>query len=810
MTGAQRSPTASACEHCGLMFLAGTSDGGALEFCSRGCQAAHDLIRRAGLSHYYRLVAAQDQTVQPVGDVVLRYQDFDHPEFLSKHVRGLETGAQRCTMVLDGLHCAACVWLLEKLPVLVGGVASARVNWARSTLDVQWEREQTSLARIAQTVAELGYRPHPLPLDAASRAPTDDREILTHIGVAGAAAGNNMILAIALYLGVFSSMSAAITDLLRMASCAVGLVSILGPGRIFMRGAWVAVRTRTPHMDVPIALGLGVGAVAGLWNTLRGTGEIYFDTLSVLVFLLLVGRWLQKHQQRRAAAAVDILSRLTPAVAHKYVRGQRADVPAEVLGVGDEIEVLVGETFPADGRVTSGRTSVDETILTGESRPVSVEQGGNAHAGTVNLGTPVRMKVAAVGRNTRIGRIAEIVENAASERPAMVQWADRMGGYFVVAVVAVAVATLAVWMVLDSSLAVDHTVALLIVSCPCALGLATPLALSAGMSVAARHRILVKEGDVFQRLARPGTVWLDKTGTLTTGRVEVIKWHGAKDVQGMVASLERLATHPVARALVAFLDRHDVVPSDEPVVLLRAAGGGVAGRFGIHTVAVGNEAFVHSTGACVSPSISSDAHRAAAAGYSPVYVALNGETVAWASLGDPLRPGARTAVDRLRGCGWQVGILSGDHPDIVRRLGDQLGLSAHVCHGGLTPEDKVRRIVHTPGHTVMVGDGVNDGAALAAASVGIAAHGSAETSLRAAPVYLATPGIEGVLDLIAGSRGVMATIRRNLGLSLGYNALAVSLAACGVINPLVAAILMPASSLSVVGSSLLVRWRATT
>lgn len=742
------------------------------------------------------------------GDRALRYAELDREAFVERTTTLHPDGERSVTLGLDGIHCAACIWLLERLPRVVPGVVEARVDFRRSTIAVRWRDDEVTLSRIAEGIASLGYRPHPLRTDdRAARRRAADRRRLIAMGVAFAAAGNNMLIAGSLYLGLFSYMDGEIEQLLRWATCLVGLVSLAWPGRTFFVGAYNALRSRTPHMDLPVALGLAVGGLAGVINTLRGTGELYFDTLSVLVFLLLVGRWIQLRQQRHAAAALEVLYRVTPRTAHKLVEGGFAEVPAEVLQPGDVVAVAAGASVPADGTVIAGSSSVDEQVLTGESTPVAVAPGSKVAAGSVNVGARLQINVDAVGEDTRMGKVLALVEQ--QHRPRIVQLADRIGGWFVIVVLSLSTLTFAGWLAVEPSAAVDHAVALLIVACPCALALATPLAIAVALGRAARRKILIKGGDALQRLSTPGSIWLDKTGTLTEGRMAVVAWHGDASVAGAVAALERHSTHPVARALVHWGQaRADGV---EPAVTdVEQRQGGVIGVVEGRTIAVGNAPFVSEhIGAVIDLPTRSTAGELLEQGASPVYVALEGRIVAVAGVGDPLRTDARAAVDELTRRGWTVGILSGDHPDIVAGIGRTLGLPEGRVHGGLHPEDKVRWVAdHGPDAppTVMVGDGVNDSAALAAASVGIATRDGAEASLQAAPVYLGRPGLSGVIELLDASAATMRGIRRNFVVSLAYNAIAVALAATGHISPLVAAILMPISSLSVVALSLSLRF----
>lgn len=792
------------CAHCGLAVPAGSvRSGDEDQFCCAGCRTAWTLIHEHGLGAYYMLQGEGARARASTGDEDIRFGDLDRPAFTERHVV-CDAGRCRTRLAIDGIHCAACVWLLEKLPRVCPGVESARLDWARSTLDLRWDPEVVRLSTIAGAIHGLGYRPHPLPIGAtADPGRAEDRRQLVALAIAAAAAGNNMLIAAALYLGGFSFMEGSIEALLRLASCGVGLVSVLGPGRVFFQGAVAALRTRVAHMDVPIALGLFVGGLGGLVNTLRGAGDIYFDTLSVLVFLLLLGRWIQSRQQRRAARAVELMRRLTPRIAHRVVEGAVVDVPGEALQPGDVVEVRAGETIPGDGELTWGTSAVDASILTGETRASPVGQGAAVAAGTLNVAATIHVRVTSVGSDTRIGRVLELVEASGRDRPRIVALADHMASRFVIAVVALAALTFAVWAVLLPSVAVDRAVTLLIVACPCALALATPLAISVALGRAARREILIKSGDVLQRLVEPGTLWLDKTGTLTQGRMTLARWVGDPNAKLAVAALERHSSHPVAVALASALARPDEPPRGVDGVE-QSQRGGIVGRVEGAAWAVGNEGFVRARGVAVPAWGRRAAEPMVAEGLSPVFVAREGELVAVAAVGDPIRPEAADAIRSLADRGWEIGILSGDHAEIVRGVGASLGLDPRRCHGGLTPEDKVRyvREPHGDGTTVMVGDGVNDSAALAAASVGIATRDGAEASLQAAPVYLGRAGLGGVVELCDLSAHAIRTIRINFGVSLAYNLVCVSLAALGWVTPLLAAVLMPLSSLTVVGVSL--------
>lgn len=812
---ATASRTQVSCTHCQLPVPPGLQRPETEpQFCCHGCETAYQLIHGCGLEAYYSMARNSTDGIWTADTEPedARYLAYDSEKFQQTFATSQgDTG--EITLVIEGIHCAACVWLLEKLPQVIPGVTSARVNWSRRTIQIGWWKPDVALSKVAQTLARLGYPPHPIRQGGEQRAQThENRKQLIRLAVAGAAAGNNMLIAAALYLGMFSDMTPEIEYFLRWASCLVGIVSLVGPGRIFLRGAWFAIKTRTPHMDLPIALGLSVGGLNGVWNTFTGLGEIYFDSLSVLVFVLLLGRYIQYRQQQAAADSIEMLYRLTPKTARRWMNGQWTTVPSDLLEVGDRVQIRAGETFPADGVIQNGQTEVDQAILTGESAPILRKAGDPVSAGTLNSLAAVEMRVDCTGMNTRIGKVLELVESSSRTKPAIVETADRIGAWFVVTVMILAGFTLLYWTFHETESAVDRAVALLIVACPCALALATPLAISVGLNRAAGRHLLIKSGDVFQRLSQPGMMWLDKTGTLTLGQMQMKQWHGSTDLQSAVCALQHHSDHPIARAMVRALSESQTGAREQPPVtnVKQSAQGGIQGQVGRRMIAVGNQNFTH--GFLTDPANGISAHplqrqvdAILARGLTPIYVIVDGAWVALVAVGDSLRPGIATAIDQLHRAGWQVGILSGDHRQVVAQVAAQIGVPSELALGEQLPEDKVQRVQHWSGSgpVVMVGDGVNDSAALAAASVGIAAHHSAETSLQAAPVYLGQPGLKGVLELWKLSCGTMKNIRRNFVVSLAYNAVAVVLAACGWINPLLAALLMPVSSVTVVALSFL-------
>jgi P-type Cu2+ transporter len=789
------------CTHCGLLVPSGlVAPGGERQFCCTGCRTAYEILHEHGLDQYYRFSERREASVAPTGRT---YEEFDHEAFQKLYVHGLPGGLARVDLYLEGVHCASCVWLVERVPLLLPGVARAELEIRRSLARVEWDPTEVPLSHVAWMLDSLGYPPHPfrgVQRDAVRRR--EDRAMLTRIGVAGAIAGNIMLAAFALYAGWGGGMEHQWQVFFRWTSLALVTPALIWPGRVFFSGAWSALRTRTLHMDVPVALGLAVGYAQGAYNTIRDTGPIYFDGLALLIFLLLVGRYLQQRGQRAAADGAELLYSLTPSTARVLDSdGTMRSVPAEALLPGMDLEVRPGETFAADGVITDGRTQLDTSLLTGESRPGSAQVGMEVFAGTVNLSAPVRVRVERAGESSRVATLLQQVEESGRRRAPVVETANRMAAWFVAVVLGLALITFVIWQRRDPAQAVDNAIALLIVTCPCALALSTPLAVSMAIGRAARAGIFIKGGDALETLARPGSLVLDKTGTVTEGTTALLHWTGPAWVPPLVLALEAGSAHPIAAGFRAAWPG-TIAPHADDVT--HTLGGGISGFVDGRRVIVGAPVFVAAaTDAAAEPA-------ALAPDLTPVLVAVDGAVVATAGFGDPIRPDAPAAVAALRARGWDVALLSGDAPAVVAAVAHALALPTSVARGAATPEDKRHAVeqlrARSPKAVVMVGDGVNDAAAIAAASVGIGVHGGAEACLATADVYLTRPGLTPLVELMAGAGRTMAVIRRNLVFSLLYNLFGAGAAMAGMLNPLVAALLMPASSLTVVISS----WQART
>ncbi|MHC5004185.1 MAG: heavy metal translocating P-type ATPase, partial [Planctomycetota bacterium] len=682
----------TACAHCGLPVPPGLLRADREEqFCCAGCEAVWAAIRGCGLERYYAVRERVEAPGQPARVTGRSYDALDDPAFHELYVTSLPDGQATAELYVEGVHCAACMWLIERLPQIVPGVSEVRLDLPRRLARVVWDPQRQRLSTVAAGLDRFGYPAHP----SRGRSSRDlrraeDRRSLVRIGVAGAIAGNVMVIAFALYGGMFHGMETSYYTLFRYSSLALTLLAIAWPGRTFFQGALAALRTHTGHMDLPIALGLAAGTIWSAVNTVRGTGEVYFESLTMLIFLLLVGRWVQQRQQRSSYDAVEQLYALTPSTARRLEDGAVREVPLESVMPDDLVEVRAGDSVPADGSVVEGASRLDLSLLTGESRPVAANAGDLVHAGTVNLSERIVVRVAATGQATRVGRLMRLVEQSAASRAPVVRLADRLAGWFVLVVLALAGATALVWWSIDPARALPNALSLLIVTCPCALGLATPLAIMAGIGQAARRGILVKGGETIEGLGRSGLILFDKTGTLTRGEVALVRWEGPAALGPLVAAAERHSAHPVARAFVAaFPADLDRAGPDLNAQVTEVTGGGITARVDGRELRVGSRPFLETAGVSIDGRWAEIESELVASALSPVFVAEAGALVAVAGFGDPVDDAARDTVAALARSGWSIGLLSGDHPAVAAAVAAQIGIEPQLVWGGVDPERKL-------------------------------------------------------------------------------------------------------------------------
>ena len=729
------------------------------------------------------------------------WQAFSRPEPTGE-------GLWESFVAFEGMHCAACAITLEQLLGRVPGVVQVQVNAASQRGRVVWDERVARPSRWMRALAGSGYRALPVhDIGAGARRQAESRRMLWRLGVAGVCMMQVMMYAVPAYIAEPGAMAPDLEHLLRWAQWVLSLPVVLFSCQPFFSAAWRDLRGGRVGMDLPVAIGMLLTFVVSSLGTFEPGGafghQVYFDSLTMFVFFLLAGRWLESRLRDRSAGALEaLMHRLPDSVERREVDGTWRRVAARRVRVGDVLRVLPGAAFPADGEVVAGRTTVDEALLTGESRPVERGAGEAVIAGSHNLSAPVEVRVRAVGPQTRYAHIVALMEQAAIGKPDLARLADRVAKPFLAAVLLIAALAGAWWWPVDPARALMVAVAVLVVTCPCALSLATPAAMLASAAALARRGILVRRLQAIETLAGVDTVVFDKTGTLTSDAfvlVGVRTRPGVTREQALAraAGLACHSLHPVSRALVAAAPPGAVSRDAAAVQVQEAAGQGVAGDLAVAGAPVRHR--LGSAAFCGVPAAPEDeAHQ------GPVSHLADGQGwLASFHFEEDLRADAAAAVAALRAQGLDCHLLSGDRGATVQRIGRAAGIAAAA--GDCTPDDKLRHLqaLHRQGHrTAMVGDGLNDGPVLAAAHVSFA-FGRAVPLAQARSDFVVLG--ERLLPLAWAhrqSRRTLRVVKENLGWALVYNLAALPLAVLGFMPAWAAGLGMAASSLLVVANAL--------
>ena len=737
----------SRCPHCGTP-VEGPED----VHCCSGCEMAAAIIKGAGLETYYQEREAFPP--RPEGGA----GDWD-----AVPVPTREDGLAEIRLQVDGLRCASCVWVTENVLQRTEGVEEATLSYATGRARVRWDPRKVRLGELAGRISTLGYRPRILGEEG-----TPDTDLLVRLGVAAFAAMNIMMLSAALYTGWLGGMHPRYVALFQWISLALAAPVAIWCAEPFFVAAANGLRHGILHMDLPIALGVSVLFFHGLVVTVSGSGDTYLDSMGMLVTFLLAGRVLESRGRRRASEAATALAAMAPTTARKRVGEGVEVVAAEDLAAGDLMDVASGEELAADGIVMGGKGSVQMALLTGEAEPVEVAAESRVVAGSVLVDGFLTVRVTAVGRETVLQQMADQLRLSA-DRGVKPAFTDRIAPWFTGATLVVAGATFFGWyLAAGIEKAILAFVAVLVVACPCALALARPLAAAAGLGAAARRGLLFRSGDALLELEAVDLVALDKTGTVTAGDLVVVD--AAPEALRIASGLERFSAHPIGRAITrAAVERGIPLPVAEEV--REEAGFGIRGKVGGRTWQI------------------------LSGGMGRVQVRGEGGEEWTIRLGDRVRDDSRAAVEEILATGREVVLVTGDVEDAARRMAEEAGIGEALA--SLTPaakSDWIRERRHEGRTVLFAGDGMNDGAGLAQANVGVAMGTGAASSILVADGVISVPSLRPLLAGFRAAEAALKSIRQNQRRSIGYNIAAVTAAAAGWVNPLVAAVLMPLSS----------------
>ncbi len=789
------------CLHCGNFLNADQS-----QFCCQGCAVVYHSILRLGLTEFYSYRDGKPAPVQfiPGNDT---YTWLDQPLAFREHTKILEDGRVVAEFLLQGIHCTGCVWLIEGLPKLMPGLKSARVNFTTGKLTLEIDPDKIRLSQIAALLDSLGYRILPLHSEREeSLAP--NRTFLLQLGVAAFCSMNVMVLSVSLYQGIISGIESKYAELFRWLSLLLTIPTVTYCALPFYKAAWLGIRFRKMQIELPLSLAIIAGFMISAYNTVNGRESVYFDSVALVVFLLLSGRIIQARALRKARAAARLSWSILPSSANLIEGEAIKDVPIEALKCNDKIIVYAGERIPADGIIACGTSSIDCSVLSGESEAIPAMPDQTVYAGTLNIEAPLTIQISSLGVETRIGRLLNSLDEYGAKRGQISQLIDRASSYFVWAVLALATVTLSIWWQYSPALAIDHTLALLIVSCPCALGLAVPLALGVAISKASQTGILIKGIEAIERISLVTKLCIDKTGTLTEPlprlaekRILINKDKDEEDlVMGIILSLcETTRTHPISQTLRTYLlalgtEKSSLSQSTAVV------GRGVEGTTIDHkAVRLGSINWLTSINP-LPATAKSQINAWTTQGQTVIGLTIDGELAVIMAFENRLKERAKEEVMILKDLGLDLVILSGDSSAVVKNTANALDITE--AYGELSPQEKAQYVLQMPGVKGMVGDGVNDCLAFKVSDIAISLRGGIESNLEISDIYIAKPELHHVVKLFKGARKVMRTIRKTLALSVTYNIVGALAAMLGWINPVVAAFLMPISSLTVVSIAL--------
>jgi Cu2+-exporting ATPase len=776
-----------ACAHCGAPLA--VTDG---RFCCRGCAAAYELVGRLGLDQYYARrtapLAAPSEMPEP------------EPAEIAAYVRREKDGTASLCAMVEGMRCAACLWLIESALSRQDGVVAARVSFSTGRLRLRWRGPAERGAELLALVQRLGYRARPYdPARLAPEASDEETRLLRALAVAGFAAGNIMLLSVAVWAGnAHDDMGSATRDLLHWVSALIALPAIAYAGRPFFASALAALRAGRTNMDVPISVGVILATGMSLVATWHSATDAYFDSAVTLLFFLLIGRYLERRARGRARSTAERLLALAAApVTRLAADGSSVRVAPFALAPGDTILAAAGERIGADGVIFSGRSEIDRSLVDGETLPLPVGPGAPVHAGMTNLAAPLRVRVTATGEGTYLAEIVRLMEAAEHGRTRYVVLADRVARAYAPCVHLLALATFLAWIWLGRGWEASLTaaVAVLIITCPCALGLAIPAVQVVAAGRLMRHGILLKSGTALERLAATDTVVFDKTGTLTLGCLSLVapREIAAQDL-ATAAALAAASRHPLSRAVRALCP-------EAPAAIAVSEHPGA----GLSAIGTSGETRLGSRDFCGVPP------DAAEADGPELWLAAPDRAPVCLRFEDRLRPDARMVVDALHRAGMRVLLLSGDRARAVARCAAAVGIADWAAK--LRPADKVARLAALAAegrHVLMVGDGLNDAPALAAADVSMSPSSAADVSQNAADIVFQGDSLAAVGDALLVARRAQRLVRQNLLFAILYNAVAVPLAVAGLVTPILAAAAMSSSSLIVISNALRLRAGAAT
>ncbi len=790
------------CSHCHLEFDPSVMiKEGDLNFCCNGCQGVYHLLQDKGLESFY-----EKSKNSPLAPPLQNYADsssFDSPSFYDKFVKINNEGFSEVSLIIKGIHCSACVWLNEKALSKMDGVIEANINFTNNKATIVWADNVVKLSKIIDMIRAIGY--DAFAYDAMTQEEYVNKERKAYylkMAVAIFASMNIMWIAVAQYAGYFSGITQDVKTMLNIAEWILSTPVLFYSGWVFFRGAYYGLKAKVVNMDLLVATGALLTYIYSIYITIMQHGEAYFDSVSMIITFVLIGKFLEVLSKKSAADTLDTITKNIPSEARVIKDGIIVECKLDDVQVGDTVVVSSGEKVLLDGEILKGSGSFDESSLTGESNPVYKSAGMSVVSGTTSIDADVYFMATKDFKHSTLSNIVSLLESAINKKPKIQQMANRLSEYFSSVILILALVTFLGWWIWPNSFETSFMVAVsvIIIACPCALALATPVATLVGLSISASRGILFKEAAGLETMATIDTLVLDKTGTITIGKPEVIKEHIYREFdKNLLYSMAKSSKHPISKGVSEYIKEQNEnigeVIFDE---YIQIPAKGIEAKYNNINILGGNLKFLNEHGIDTDIEVDETAF----------YFVINNELAAVYELKDKIKEGIEELISNMRQKRIEVVLLSGDHCNITRNIAGEVGIKNFLYEQ--TPQDKAEYIktIHNNGKkVVMVGDGVNDILALASADIAIAMGSGSDIAVEVGDVVLLDDSLKSLNDAFKISQTTFGLIKQNLLISLVYNAVTIPLAMAGYIIPLFAAISMSLSSLLVVGNSMRIRYK---
>jgi len=790
-----------ACTHCQLEFdksvmIKQQNGQTTLYFCCKGCEGVYHLLHSDGLDSFYEKRGSQTLTPAKAPDDDTA--KFDLEGFHNKYVTTTKDGFSQINLVIEGIHCSACVWLNEKVLHKTDGIIDATINYSTNKAKITWNAEQIPLSKIITTIRSIGYNAYPYdPTLQENSAIKTRNDYYSRILVGVFGSMNIMWLAIAQYAGYFSGIDPKHKNILNIAEFVLATPVLFYSGWIFFRGAYYGLKNRFVNMDLLVISGALLAYIYSIYAMITHHGEVYFDSVAMIITFVLVGKYLEILSKKSASDTMDKIIGTMPTEATLIKDGSKSLMSIENIKVGDTLELKPGEKVALDGVVTTGSASFDESPLTGENEPIFKQVGDEILSGSICLDSLIRYKVTKPANQSLLHTITEILSDSITKKPRIEQLANTISGYFSVIILLIAIGTFVSWYLYNGDFehALIVSISVIVIACPCALGLATPMATLIGVSKAAKRGILFKESRMLETMAKSTLLALDKTGTITEGKPHIVH---AKILSGFnpeaLLALTQSSNHPISKSISSYIATH-YSESKKPIELSNIQNiqaKGVTATLNSTKIAGGSPTLMHELG--IPCNIQSE--------HSIYVFAVDGKIVATFELSDQIRPDAKETIAKLKSKNIKLVMLTGDHQNSAKLVANQVGIDQ--VYYSLLPTDKakyIEKFLSDSEIVVMAGDGINDAIALAKSNIAIAMGSGADIAIEVSDVVLLDSKLKALDDAYTISKRTFLAVKQNLTFSIIYNIITIPLAIMGYVTPLIAAISMSLSSLVVVINS---------